>query len=152
MRIERRDIILLAVLSLGFGAYLLYGGAPAARPAPADAGRVEVIAATFNAAWCSACKIVKPRLKSALREFAQAPVRFVEYDLTFGPDGPARAMAEADGLQSVYERFSKATGYTLLIDADDGSIIDMLTVRHDAAAMRAALNRAIEKAQGFPRS
>jgi hypothetical protein len=46
----------------------------------------------------------------------------------------------------VYERFSKATGYTLLIDAESGDIVDMLTISHSVGAMREAIETALSDA------
>jgi thiol-disulfide isomerase/thioredoxin len=132
---KRNDLILLLVLLAGAAGFALYARTPAASASAAVSGEPELIAATFNSQWCSACKILKPRLLKVMHDFADAPVKFVEYDLTFGPDRP-RAAAAADGLASVYERFSTATGYTLLIDAQTGAIVDRLTVNHSAADMR----------------
>lgn len=142
---KRNDAIFLAALLALAAAFALYARRPAASAEAAFSGDPELIAATFNSQWCSSCKILKPRLLKIMPEFAGEPVKFVEYDLTFGPDG-ARAAAAADGLSSVYDRFSGATGYTLLIDADTGEIVDMLTVNHSAAAMRETIGRRLDAA------
>lgn len=142
---KRNDAIFLLVLLAGAAGFALYAKKPAASAENAFSGEAELIAATFNSQWCSSCKIVKPRLLKVMPDFAAKPVKFVEYDLSFGPDG-ARDAAAADGLSSVYERFSDATGYTLLVDADNGEIVDMLTVNHSAAAMRETILRRLADA------
>lgn len=144
---KRNDLVFFGLLGAGIAGFALYGRAPATSAEAAFSGEPELIAATFNSAWCTSCKIVKPRLRKIIPEFAGAPVKFVEFDLSFGADGAPRAKAEEDGLSSVYERFSTATGYALLVDADTGEILDMLTVNHTAEAMRAAVRSALEKAQ-----
>ncbi len=144
-RAKRNDVVLLAAMLVVAAGFALYANKPAASAVAAPAGEEELIAATFNSQWCASCKILKPRLLKIMPEFASMPVRFVEYDLTFGPDR-ARAAAAADGLSSVYERFSGATGYTLIIDADTGEIVDMLTVNHSAAAMRETIKRRLAAA------
>lgn len=143
---KRRDLFFFGALLAAIAAFALFARRPAESGRETFAGKAEVIAATFNSQWCSACKILKPRLLKVIPTFSGEPVKFVEYDLTFGPDG-ARQHAEADGLAGVYDRFAKATGYTLLIDADTGEIVDMLTIKHDAGAMRAAISRALERSR-----
>ena len=103
----------------------------------------EIIAATFSSAWCSACKILKPRLAEIIPDFADKPVKFVEFDFTLGQRDEIALQAEAEGLADIYPRFKGATGFTLLIDSDSGEIIDMLTISHSKAAMRAAIAQSI---------
>jgi hypothetical protein len=147
---KRQDAVFFGLLAAGIAGFALYARAPAASAEAAFSGEPELIAATFNSQWCSACKIVKPRLRKVIPDFAGAPVKFVEYDLTFGNGGAPREKAEADGISSVYERFSTATGYTLLVDAETGDILDMLTVEHTASAMRAAISAALARAEAPP--
>jgi thiol-disulfide isomerase/thioredoxin len=145
----RRDGLFLAFFVALAAAFALYARQPVESAAAAAAGPPQLVVATFNSQWCSSCKILKPRLLKVMPGFASAPVKFVEYDLTFGPE-KARAAAAADGISSVYERFSRATGYALLIDAGTGEILDMLTTDHTAAAMRAAIERGLRKAEDSP--
>jgi thiol-disulfide isomerase/thioredoxin len=144
--VTRGDAVFLLALLVAAAAFALYARRPAENAEAAFSGAPELIAATFNAQWCSSCKILKPRLLKIIPEFRSAPVKFVEYDLTFGPE-KGRAEAAADGISSVYDRFSTATGYTLLIDAETGEILDMLTVNHERAAMREAIRGALRKAE-----
>ncbi len=143
-------IAAIAVLSAA-AAFALYARAPITSAANGFEGEPEVIAATFNAQWCSACKVLKPRLMKVMREFEGRPVRFVEYDLTFGDSERLREAATADGLASVYDRFSGATGYALIVDAETFDIVDMLTIRHSRDAMRRAIEAAIDKAESDAR-
>ncbi|MEQ1929690.1 MAG: thioredoxin domain-containing protein [Parvularculaceae bacterium] len=144
---KRNDMVLLGVLLAGAAGFALFARQPAASAAASFNGKPELIAATFNSQWCSSCKILKPRLHKVIADFDGRPVKFVEYDLSFGRDH-ARANAVADGLGDVYERFSTATGYTLLIDAETGEIIDMLTINHSVTVMQEAVSAALARASG----
>lgn len=106
-------------------------------------GEPEVIAATFESAWCSACKILKPRLAEVIPDFADKPVKFVSLDFTFGERADIEQQAAAEGLADIYPRFKGATGFTLLVDRDTGEIIDSLTISYNEKAMRAAIAQSI---------
>ncbi|MEO0878084.1 MAG: thioredoxin [Pseudomonadota bacterium] len=106
----------------------------------------QILAATFTSAWCSACKIIEPRLKIVRSQFSGAPVRFVEFDFTFGEAADNAPRAAALGMGDIYDRFKAATGYTLIIDAQTGALLDRLTTSDSADSMRARLTRAIEDA------
>lgn len=106
-------------------------------------GEPEVIAATFSSAWCSTCKILEPRLKDVVPEFANQPVKFVKLDFTFGQRGDVQELAEQEGLGEIYPQYKGATGFTLLVDAETGEIIDSLTINHSKQAMRAAIAQAV---------
>ena len=110
-------------------------------------GEPEIIAATFSSAWCSSCKILKPRLADVIPEFTDDPVKFVEFDFTFGQRADIAEQAEAEGLEHIYPRFKGATGFTLLVDPDTGEIVDMLTIKHSKGAMRAVIAQAIAAAE-----
>ena len=107
------------------------------------AGEPQIVAATFESAWCSSCKILKPRLARVIPDFANKPVKFVSLDFTFGQRGDIEEQAAAEGLGDVYPRFKGATGFTLLVDRETGEILDSLTINHTEQAMRAAIAQAI---------
>jgi hypothetical protein len=106
-------------------------------------GEPELIAATFSSAWCAACAVLEPKLAKAIPRFRSDPVAFVEFDFTFGPREETRAEAERYGLGALYERNKGATGFTLLVDADTGKIIDTLTMSFSEGAIRSAIARAL---------
>lgn len=117
--------------------------APASDVTAPFEGEPEVVAATFASAWCSSCKILKPRLAKVVPDFASEPVKFVEYDFTFGDRKTARASAQADGVEAAFDQYENATGFTLLVDADTGDVIDILTMSYSEGAMRAAITQAV---------
>lgn len=138
-----KSFIFPAIILAGIALFALTG-----RTAATDAdyvydGEPEVIAATFESAWCSACKILKPRLAEVIPEFAGQPVKFVSLDFTFGQRDEVERQAAAEGLAEIYPRFKGATGFTLLVDRDTGEIIDSLTIDYDKKAMRTAIAQSI---------
>ncbi len=108
-------------------------------------GEPEIIAATFSSAWCSACKILEPKLAQVAPEFANKPVKFVKLDFSLGQgSGPAEIAAE-NNFSSVYEKYKGGTGFTLLLNADSGEIVDQLTVKLSADEMKQVLKNSIQQ-------
>ena len=132
-----------AIVILGIVAFSLTGRNEASGADYKLDREPEIIAATFESAWCSACKILKPRLADVMPDFADKPVKFVSLDFTFGQRGAIEDQARAEGLAEVYPRFKGATGFTLLVDKGTGEIIDSLTINHTKPAMRAAIAQAL---------
>ncbi len=135
------------IMAAGIGVFALTGRDAATGAEYALDREPEVVAATFASAWCSSCKVLKPRLAKVIPDFAGKPVKFIELDFTFGQRGEIAEQAAAEGLGEIYPRFKGATGFTLLVDKDTGEIIDMLTMNHSEAAMRAALAQALAIAE-----
>jgi len=140
MRFPRFTIPVLAIV--GVAALALATRAPAVSAEPFK-GRPEIVAATFSSAWCSACKILKPRLKSVIPQFNGEPVQFVDLDFTFGARPEVKTVAQEAGVGPVYERNKGATGFTVLVDRDTGEVIDILTINYSKKAMKAAISRAL---------
>lgn len=138
-----KDILFWGVLIVGIGVFALSGRTSATSADYEYAGEPEIVAATFSSAWCSSCKILKPRLAEILPEFSDQPVKFVELDFTFGQRDEIAEQAASEGLSDVYPRFKGATGFTLLVDRETGEIIDSLTINHSKNAMRAAIAQAV---------
>ena len=145
-----KDYLFPAILIAGIGLFALSGRTDATGADYVHDGEPEIIAATFSSAWCSSCKILKPRLADVIPDFSEAPVKFVEFDFTFGQRAEIFNQAKEDGLEEIYPRFKGATGFTLLVDADTGEIVDMLTIRHSKKAMRAVIAQAVAAAERPP--
>ncbi len=138
-----KDFLLPAIVIGGVGLFAFSGRSSATDAEYVYDGEPEVIAATFSSAWCSSCKILAPRLAKVIPDFADRPIKFVELDFTFGQRTDVEEQAAKEGLSDIYPRFKGATGFTLLVDADTGEIIDMLTMNHSKQAMRAVIAQAI---------
>lgn len=141
-----KNLLYITVLALGVGGFALFGRTGAAEAEYVLAEDPEIIAATFSSAWCSSCKILEPRLRAVAPTFADEPVKFVKLDFSLGQRGAVEEKANREKLGEIYPQFKGATGFTLIVDADTGEIIDTLTIRHSKKAMRAAIAQAVAKA------
>ncbi|MDZ7629285.1 MAG: hypothetical protein U5J99_12875 [Parvularculaceae bacterium] len=139
---KHSGLIVAAVVAIAVAvAVAARGPAPAAMQG--SAGAPQLIAATFRSAWCSSCKILEPNLAKAMPAFAGEPVEFVEFDFTFGENDKLAALAAAHDLTRLYQANKGATGFTVLVDADTGAIVDTLTMNFTAADMKRAIERAL---------
>lgn len=140
---KRTRIAAFALAAAFAAAVIMTVKSPATSADAPSHGKPEVIAATFASAWCSSCKILMPKLTKVIPSFAKEPVAFVEFDFTFGPRDEIRAEADKYGVGDLYERNKGATGFTVLVDADTGEILDTLTMNFSEDAMKSAIARAI---------
>lgn len=145
-----RRIAPFALIAAFAAALFMISRTPATSADAPSAGKPEIIAATFASAWCSSCKILKPKLAKVIPDFANEPVSFVELDFTFGPRDEVKDEADKYGIGDLYERNKGATGFTVLVDYDTGEIIDTLTMNFSQQAMKAAIARAIAIASEPP--
>lgn len=106
----------------------------------------RIIAASFTSAWCSSCRILEPRLAAAMPAFKNKPVEFVEFDFTFGENEDLARLAATHGLARLYEANKGATGFTVLVDARSGAIVDTLTMNFTVEDIKGALRRALSVA------
>lgn len=141
-----KNLLFIAILAAGAVGFGLLSRTGATEANYVLAEKPEIIAATFSSAWCSSCKILEPRLETVVPDFADKPVKFVKLDFTLGQRGAVAEKAKREGLGDVYPQYKGATGFTLLVDADTGEVVDSLTIRHSEKAMRAAIAQAIATA------
>lgn len=141
-----KDLMFAAVMLIGGVVFFLTGSAPVTADSGSDARPPEVVAATFSSSWCSACKILKPKLAEVIPDFGSQPVEFIEFDYTYGRPKAYRKIAAERGFVDAYDRFEGGTGFTLLIDNDTGEVLDMLTMTYSKNAMRAAITQAVAAA------
>lgn len=138
-----KNMLFPAIVVIGVAVFAFSGSTSATDADYVYDGEPEIIAVTFSSAWCSSCKILKPRLAKIIPEFSDQPVKFVELDFTLGQRAEIAQQAQAEGLGDIYPRFKGATGFTLLVDHDTGEIVDMLTINLNQNAMRAAIAQAV---------
>ena len=138
-----RRIVSLAFLAAFGAAAALFLRTPATNAEAAFSGKPEVVAATFASAWCSSCKVLKPKLAKVILGFKNEPVAFVEFDFTFGANDDIRAEAEEYGIETLYDEHKGATGFTVIVDYDTGEVLDTLTMNFSEDAMKSAIARAI---------
>lgn len=142
-----KDKIFWGIVFGGLAIFVVWGRTPATSAEQAYEGEPQVIAATFASAWCSACKIIKPRVVRVMNDYTGKPVKFVELDFTFGERDEIAAIATANNFDDLYGRAKGATGFTMLIDRDTGELIDTLTVNHSENAIRLAIDAALVAAE-----
>jgi len=138
-----------AIAALVFaGAFALAIAVKGPTPTVAQAAKSapDLIAASFTSAWCSACRILEPRLARAMPAFADRAVEFVEFDFTFGETEALADLAAAHNLTRLYEANKGATGFTVLVNARSGAIVDTLTMNFTAADIERAIDRALKNA------
>lgn len=140
---KSRQIAAYALAAAFAGAFFMFARTSATSADAPGAGKPEIVAATFASSWCSACKVLKPKLARVIPGFKNDPVAFVEFDFTFGPRDEVRAEADKYGIGDLYERNKGATGFTVLVDYDTGEILDTLTMNFSEDAMRSAIARAV---------
>ncbi len=131
--------VLAAGAALAAASNQMRGSTPAA---PFE-GEPEIVAATFSSAWCAACRILEPKLARVIPQFADAPVKFVDYDFTFGQRDDIRQAAEADGLAALYDKYEGATGFTALFDPETGAVLAFLTSGLTEKALAAEITEAL---------
>lgn len=143
MKRRLKDLVFVGVFALGVGVFALSGRSSAISAEYTFNGKPEVVAASFVSAWCSTCKILEPRLSKIVPEFSDKPIKFVEFDFTFGQRDEIAQKAKDEGVGAIYPQFEGATGFTVLVDRDTGEIIDILTISYSPNAMRAAIAQAL---------
>lgn len=141
MKKYRGAIIAAALVAAFAAAVAVKGRAPDV--AQKANGAPELIAASFTSAWCSACRILEPRLAAAMPAFEGRAVEFVEFDFTFGETAALEELASAHNLQRLYEANKGATGFTVLVNVRTGEIVDTLTMNFSRADIERALARAL---------
>jgi len=134
MHTKRHTLPLLAIV---LGLFLTGQSAVAGEGPQAP----ERIAALFYADWCGSCKVLDPKVKEARVELAEdAKTLFVTFDLTDDASKAQSAMlAEALGLGSVYKAHGGKTGFMLVVDAEDKSVLHKLTKTDEVATIRTHL-------------
>ena len=138
-----KDRIFWGVLFAGLALFVLWGRTPATTAEQDAPGEAELVAVTFASAWCSACKVLKPKVVDIMDEYAGQSVRFVELDFSFGDSAGSADVARSNGFYDAYEQMRGATGFTLLIDRDSGVVIDTLTAGQSRDVMRQAIDDAL---------
>lgn len=145
----------IAIAGIAFtGASLAGSESAAAQPgsearpsgARAEAARSpRVIALTFYADWCAACKVVEPRLKESLENFSDQPLLTVKLDKTDRDSKQAEYMLAALGLGELWKEHAGKTGYVLLVDAESKRVVDTITRAHDTEAITSKMRRSIRR-------
>jgi len=96
--------------------------------------------------WCSSCKVLDPAIMKA-RDLSPMPgVEFVVLDYTDKNEANFYAQAEAAGIEPAIRTYldgTVKTGLLLLVDLDDGKVIQKITKADTAPAILSKIKDAI---------
>ena len=99
--------------------------------------------------WCGACKALDPKINQARKDanLDNQEVLFLRWDLTNETtQHQALMMASALGLSDVYAANAGKTGFMLLLDAESGKRLAMLTVKQDSEEIASEIKNSIKTA------
>ncbi|WP_291842829.1 thioredoxin family protein [Maricaulis sp.] len=140
----RISLILIAALAVFMAPNFFrssWDGAAEAEIAETAATEPRLVAAMFRSSWCSACRIIEPRVEDVRTEYEDAAIGWVKFDFTLGRRDSLAELAEAEGLSGIYSEAAGSTGFMLLIDRETGQVFEMITMDYDRDQIREALDR-----------
>lgn len=91
----------------------------------------------FRADWCPPCKVVEPRLKSALNSMHDQRIEYVEIDITNRGRSEVSAHRAFDRqIVSQYNQWYSITGFAAVIDADTKKTLGCINSDYDIQSMQ----------------
>jgi len=85
-----------------------------------------------------------PIVKEVAAAYTDKSIEFVTFDFTTDEGKEkARADATAYGINQLFVEHAYKTGYLLLVDTGSGKVVGRLSANDDAAAWRAAIDKAL---------
>ena len=129
------------ILALAF--FVLTPAPASAQAAPPSVEEPRLVAALFRSNWCGTCKILEPRYERVMRAYDTARVERVRFDSSFGRRGALAQRASEEGISTVYDTTSGATGFVLLIDRDTQDVLARITADYSEADIVGALDYAL---------
>ena len=99
------------------------------------AEQTKLLALTFHADYCGACKKLKPNVMDLQAKLNGEPVQWVKFDFTSDESkAKSEQLAEELGVADYYKK-NQATGFVLLVDADSKKQVAKLTSKHSGDEM-----------------
>ena len=95
----------------------------------------SLYAVAFHADWCGSCKILGPNVVKARgkADLDNKNILFVKLDLTSATTRNQSAlMAQALGISDFYKSNSGKTGFVLLVNSENGEILEKVTKDMDS--------------------
>lgn len=109
------------------------------------AERARVMAVLFYADWCSACKVLDPKIEAVKRDYVREDILFTRLDMTDDfTQRQSMLLAEQLGLGSLARRHGGRTGFMLLVSSQDGRVLGRLLKSHSEAEIRQAISAALD--------
>ena len=109
--------------------------------AASPAGEPRLVAAMFRSSWCSACRILEPRVDDVRAEFDGADIDWVRFNFTWGERDALRGLAVEEGIEPLYDQLAGRTGFLVLMDRETGQVFEIVTMDYGRDQIREALDR-----------
>lgn len=110
-----------------------------------QAEQVKNYGLLFYADWCSACRVLEPKLTAVKPEFVGKPIEFITIDLTSNETAQASlAQADALGIGTVTRKNARATGFMLIVNAASKEVVDRIYANHSEQQIKEKLQRAVD--------
>jgi thiol-disulfide isomerase/thioredoxin len=105
----------------------------------AKAEQTKLLALTFHADYCGACKALAPNVMDLQTKLDGQPVQWVKFDFTSAESKAESAeLASELGVADHYRK-NQATGFVLLVDADTKKQVGKLTSKQSPEEMYQAV-------------
>ena len=120
------------IRTLVVSAATLFGISASAMPQP------DLYVVMFRADWCPPCKVVEPRLDTALGNLRDPGIEYVEIDISNPSLSELGAHAAFDrDIVDQYNRWLGLTGFAAIIDATTKQTLGCVNTLYDDQAMTA---------------
>jgi len=139
----RSSLIVLAALAVFLGPNFFRTDWEASTAAQAQTveERPRLVAAMFRSSWCSACRILEPRVDDVREAYEDAPMEFVRFDFTLGRRGSLREKAEEAGIADLFDELEGRTGFLVLMDRETGQVFEIITTNYNREHIAEAFDR-----------
>jgi len=102
----------------------------------ANASDADLYVVMFKADWCGPCKIVEPKLDTALRTLNDPAIEYVAIDITDPTRSEISAHKAFDrNIVPQYNSWMGVTGFAAIIDADTKQTLGCVNMVYDEASM-----------------
>lgn len=156
MRIRISDLalatVVLSLLAFVVAGSLAQDKAPVGPENPdaiaAQTDERPIIVAMFYSGFCSACRVLDPKIDAIKPEFADRPVTFLTFDQTFSALGGRDArtdLAAEYGISQIWDQNKGKQGFAIVADPATGRALDVLTMRNSEDDIRAAIDAALQQ-------
>jgi len=121
-----------------FAVFAIVGLAPGnvnAQCGDDEKSETKLLALTFHADYCSACKKLKPEVMALQPKLEGKSVEWVKFDFTTEATKTASKVRAAElGVADIYNK-NQATGFVILVDAESKETVAKLTSRQTSDEM-----------------
>ncbi len=103
-------------------------------------------AVVFYSDTCGSCKILEPRMESAMAIINPSKVEAVKFDFSNSTSTEAtKILAANKNVSNVLNQYGARTGFVVLVNGQ-GDVVDTIKVDHDTAEIAAKLATAVANA------